>query len=68
MRFLSDQLRPARVFASDALGLAAEAKEAMAFAVLAHETRHGRPSNLPGATGARSRVVLGSITPGAQAI
>lgn len=68
MRFLSDQLRPARVFASDALGLAAEAKEAMAFAVLAHETHHGRPSNLPGATGARSRVVLGSITPGAQAI
>jgi anhydro-N-acetylmuramic acid kinase len=67
LKFLREHLRPARVLLSDDIGLAAEAKEAMAFAVLAHETVHGRPSNLPAATGARHPVVLGSITPGAPA-
>lgn len=53
-----------RVITADALGLPAEAKEATAFAILAYETWHGRPGNLPTATGARRRVVLGSVTPG----
>ena len=56
--------RPPRVVTSDAFGLPAEAKEAVAFAVLAYETWHGRPGNDPASTGARNPVVLGDVTPG----
>jgi len=44
-------------------GIDPDAKEAIAFALLAHETWHGRPSNVPGATGAKHAVVLGDLTP-----
>jgi anhydro-N-acetylmuramic acid kinase len=44
-------------------GLDVDAKEAVAFAVLAYETAHDRPSNVPQATGARRSVILGKVTP-----
>ncbi len=47
------------------LGVPPEAKEALAFAFLAHQTLCGLAGNVPSATGAAHPVVLGHITPGA---
>jgi anhydro-N-acetylmuramic acid kinase len=46
---------------SDRYGLPVDAKEAIAFAVLADRTMRGLPGNLPGVTGARRAVVLGTL-------
>jgi anhydro-N-acetylmuramic acid kinase len=64
LAMLREQLAPARVVPMDDLGLSADAKEAVSFAILARETVLGRPGNIIGATGARRRVVLGKIIPG----
>ena len=40
-----------------------DAKEAVAFALLGYLTLHGQPGNLPAATGALGRRVLGNVTP-----
>src|SRR5580658_2287383 len=47
---------------SDEFGVPAEAKEAVAFALLAHETWHRRPGNVPSATGAKRPAILGKIS------
>lgn len=61
---LSRELPDLKIRPSSDFGIDVDAKEAVAFAVLAHETWFGRPSNLPAATGARAPVVLGKISPG----
>ena len=50
----------------DEAGIPSGSKEAIAFAFLGHETLHGRPSSLVGATGARHPSVLGAIWPAGQ--
>jgi anhydro-N-acetylmuramic acid kinase len=51
-----------RIRRSDEFGLPAAAKEAVAFAVLAYQTWHRRPGNIPSATGASRPAILGKIS------
>jgi len=64
MGMVRDEITPMgiSVHFSDEFGLPAEAKEAVAFALLAHETWHRRPSNVPSATGAKRAAILGKIS------
>lgn len=64
MAMLAEELAPKGIVLrfSDEFGLPSEAKEAVAFAVLAYETWHRRPSNVPSATGAKRPAILGKVT------
>ncbi len=61
MSALEDLLPGTEILTSNELGIDSDGKEAMAFAVLAYETYHRRPANLPSATGARRSRVLGKL-------
>jgi len=60
---LQRNLPHCRILKTDALGIAADWMEAIAFAWLAQQTLHLRPGNLPAVTGARHPCVLGAIYP-----
>jgi len=64
VHLLAEAVAPARVRLSDELGVDADAKEAVAFAILAWATVRGQANNVPSATGAKRKVVLGKIIPG----
>ncbi len=64
VRMLRQLLWPAKVMTHEDIGMDSDFKEALVFAVLAHETWQGRPATLPALTGARHASVLGQITPG----
>ena len=49
------------VLTTDEVGLSADFKEAIAFAILAYWRQQGIPGNLPSVTGARQAVLLGEI-------
>jgi anhydro-N-acetylmuramic acid kinase len=59
---LSAALGGIEILPSSSFGIPEDAKEAFAFALLAYESFHGRPGNLPSATGARGPAILGKIS------
>jgi anhydro-N-acetylmuramic acid kinase len=58
---LASLLDPIPVGTTDQMGLSGNAKEAIAFAVLAHWRCHQIPGNLPAVTGASQEMLLGVI-------
>jgi anhydro-N-acetylmuramic acid kinase len=64
IKMLQDLLMPfgCKVADTGSVGLPTQAKEAVAFALLAYETWHRRPGNVPSATGAGRPAILGDIT------
>lgn len=58
---LREVMSPISVNRIEDYGIPGAAKEAMSFAILANETLSGRPSNVPGATGAGRKAVLGGL-------
>ncbi|MDE0010639.1 MAG: anhydro-N-acetylmuramic acid kinase [Candidatus Poribacteria bacterium] len=61
MQRLSEVLIGTAVEPVDNSGISADAKEAIAFAILANESLHGHGGNLPSATGASVRKILGKF-------
>ena len=62
MTRLTDGFAPIPVRPSDELGLPVDAKEAIAFAILASDRIDRRPANVPAVTGATRPALLGRIT------
>ncbi|BAY24966.1 hypothetical protein NIES2100_47650 [Calothrix sp. NIES-2100] len=58
---LQSLLASVPVLTTDEVGLSADSKEAIAFAVLAYWRQLGIPGNLPSATGAPQEVLLGEV-------
>ena len=64
MDMIREELAPLklRVRTSDDFGVPSEAKEAVAFALLAYQTWRRLPSNIPSATGAVRPAILGKVS------
>lgn len=61
-QYLQEELPQIQVTTQEDLGYSSDAKEAVAFVILGNETIHNKFSNVPKATGASQKVVLGNIT------
>ena len=63
MDMLAEALPSCQLTTPETYGYPNEALEAILFAILAHATLHGHPTNIPNTTGARHPVILGKIVP-----
>ena len=63
MEHLKRLFQPIPLLPIDSIGFSSDAKEAIAFAVLANEAVQGHPTNLPNVTGASQPMVLGTFSP-----
>jgi anhydro-N-acetylmuramic acid kinase len=65
IKFLKQYLTHSiKVYSIHSFGISPNAKEAIAFAILANETISGNPNNVPSVTGANEPVIMGKIIPG----
>jgi anhydro-N-acetylmuramic acid kinase len=64
MRMIEVRVSPLelKLKTSDDFGVPSEAKEAIAFALLAYQSWHRLPGNIPSATGAKRPAILGKIS------
>ncbi|KGX84629.1 anhydro-N-acetylmuramic acid kinase AnmK [Pontibacillus litoralis] len=62
IKMIQQLLPEINVITQEDIGYSSEAKEAIAFAILAYQTFHKRPSNVPSVTRAEKAVILGSVT------
>ncbi len=64
VRMLQQELATVKICTTNEFGIDVDAREAVAFAILAWATMRGTANNVPSATGAAEPVVLGKIVPG----
>lgn len=62
VQMIQTELPEVSVLVQEDLGYSSEAKEAIAMTILANQTLHHLPSNVPSATGAVKPAILGKIT------
>lgn len=62
LNFLQTEMPKTQVITNEQLGYSSDAKEAIAFAILANEALGERCNNVPTATGAKHPVVMGKIS------
>ena len=60
-KMLQDELPNVKVLTQEDKGYSSDAKEAIAFVILGNETLHQQFSNVPKATGAKQKVILGNV-------
>ncbi|MDU1313557.1 anhydro-N-acetylmuramic acid kinase AnmK [Clostridium septicum] len=63
LKYIKEELPNIKIVTQDELGFSSDAKEAIAFVILGNETLNESFSNVPSATGATNKVILGNITP-----
>lgn len=63
MKLLRTYFGDGKVRRLDSLGISSDAKEAICFGILASEAIHGVATNIPSVTGARKKLVLGTVCP-----
>ncbi|MEF2782543.1 MAG: anhydro-N-acetylmuramic acid kinase AnmK [Clostridium sp.] len=61
-QIIQSELPNISILTQEEKGFSSDAKEAIAFVILGNETLHHNPSNVPRATGAKQKVILGNIT------